>query len=283
MIATETQPLVSTAWLAEHADDPDVVVLQVDGEASRYFDGHVPGALLVCWLDDLHAPVERGYLAPPAMAALLGALGISRDTHVVMLGDSFNTYAACAYWLFRYHGHQRLSLVDGGTRAWAAEGRPFVQEPDLPRAQVEYPVPTVDPSVRATRDDILDRFVGGRPGTTLLDCRTPADYEGRGATGVDLPVERHRVPGHVPGARNLNSIDTLDPDTHRFLPRDVLERMFAERGVNEDVEVALYCRLAERSSLLWFALHEILGHRAARNYDGGWAEYGSLMDVPVEL
>ena len=283
MIRTGAAPLVSSAWLAEHATDPDVVVLQVDGEASRYFEAHVPGALLVSWLDDLHAPVERGYLAPANMAALLGGLGISRDTHVVVLGDSFNAYAACAYWLLRYHGHPRLSLVDGGTRAWAAAGRPFVEEPDLPGPEVEYPVPTVDPTVRATRDDILDRFVGGSPGTCLLDCRTPADYEGRGATGVDLPVERHRVPGHVPGAVNLNSIDTLDPDTHRFLPREVLESMFTERGVREGVEVALYCRLAERSSLLWFALHEILGHPTARNYDGGWAEYGSLMDVPVEL
>jgi len=282
MTANEAPPLVSTDWLARHGSDPDVVVLQVDAEASRYFEGHVPGALLVDWLDDLHAQVRRGYLDPEEMAALLGGLGVSIDTHVVLLGDSHNTYAACAYWLLRYHGHPRLSLVDGGTRAWALEGRPFVQEPDLPRATARYPVPTLDPTVRATRDDILDRFVGEQAHTALLDCRTPLEYEGRGARGVDLPVERHRVPGHVPGARNLDSVDVLDPDTHRFLPADVLRGMFAQRGVREDVEVALYCRLAERSSLLWFALHEILGHRAARNYDGGWAEYGSLMDVPVE-
>ena len=99
---------------------------------------------------------------------------------------------------------------------------------------------------------------------------------------MDLPVERHRVPGHMPGARNLDSFEVLDPDTHRFLAPPVLASLFDDRGVRPGTEVALYCRLAERSSLLWFALHEILGHRLARNYDGGWVEYGSLVDVPVE-
>jgi thiosulfate/3-mercaptopyruvate sulfurtransferase len=282
MTRTDPPPLVSTGWLAEHAADPDVVVLQVDEEAARYYQGHVPGALLLSWLDDLHAPVRRGYLDADAFADLLGRLGVTPGSHVVVLGDAHNTYAACAFWLLRYYGHRRVSLVDGGTRAWIAEGRPLSQDDDVPPAPVTYPVPTVDPDVRATRDDILERFVGEHPGTALLDCRTPVEYEGRGASGVDLPVERHRVPGHVPGARNLNSVDVLERETHRFLPVDVLEGMFAERGVRDDVEVALYCRLAERSSLLWFALHELLGHRRARNYDGGWAEYGSLMDVPVE-
>jgi thiosulfate/3-mercaptopyruvate sulfurtransferase len=90
------------------------------------------------------------------------------------------------------------------------------------------------------------------------------------------------VPGHMPGARNLDSVDVLEPDTHRFRPVEELRGMFRERGVEPGTEVALYCRLAERSSLLWFALHEIVGHDRARNYDGGWAEYGSLIDVPVE-
>ena len=273
--------LVSTDWLAAHVDDPDVVVLQVDGEAARYYEHHVPGALPLDWLDDLHAPVRRGFVTAAGLAGLLGGLGISRETHVVVLGDTYNTYAANAFWVLRYYGHPRLSLLDGGTRAWSAEGRPCSS--DVPTTQpTDYPVPEPDPTVRATRDDILGRFLGGGEGTALLDCRTPVEYDGREARGVDLPVERHRVPGHMPGARNLDSVEVLDPETHRFLDREVLASMFAERGVRPETEVALYCRLAERSSLLWFALHEILGHRSARNYDGGWAEYGSLMDVPVE-
>ncbi len=276
-----TQPLVSTQWLAEHAGDPGVVVLEVDGEAARYYEDHVPGALPLDWLDDLHTPVRRGFVGPSELAALLGRLGADAGTHVVVLGDAHNTYAANAYWLLRYYGHRALSLVDGGRRAWDVEGRPLSTEVPTPTAAT-YPVPTPDPTVRATRDDILQRFVTAHPGTAVLDCRTQVEYEGHSARGVDLPVERHRVPGHMPGARNLDSVQVLDPQTHRFLPPDTLRQMFADRGVEDGTEVALYCRLAERSSLLWFALHEILGHRLALNYDGGWAEYGSLMDVPVE-
>lgn len=48
-----------------------------------------------------------------------------------------------------------------------------------------------------------------------------------------------------------------------------------------DADVSVYCRVSERSALLWFALHELLGHERVRLYDGGWAEYGSLVDSPV--
>lgn len=277
-------PLVSTAWLAEHAAAPGVLALEVNGEAARYYDGHVPGTLPLDWLDDLHAPTRRGFLQPPGLAELLGSLGVSSSTHVVLLGDAYNSYAASTYWLLYHHGHRNLSLVDGGRQAWEAEGRPLSTHIPVP-VPVHYPVPTPDQSdrsVRATREDILTRFVTGDPGTAVLDCRNVDAYEGHGARGVDLPVEQHRVQGRMPGSENFDSTDAIDPVSHRFLPPEDLKAMFALRGVGPGTDVALYCRLADRSALLWFALHEIVGHRQARVYDGGWTEYGSLVDVPVE-
>jgi 3-mercaptopyruvate sulfurtransferase SseA len=38
----------------------------------------------------------------------------------------------------------------------------------------------------------------------------------------------------------------------------------------------------ERSSHSWFVLHELLGYKRVRNYDGSWTEYGSLIGVPIE-
>ncbi len=144
-------------------------------------------------------------------------------------------------------------------------------------------MPEPDPSIRATRDDVLTRFVGAPQGRVLLDCRSPEEFAGTPEHRLDLPLERHRVPGHVPGACNLPSTRLFAADgTLRPLPE--LRRLFAERGVEIGgaQEVALYCRVAERSSLLWFVLHELLEHPLVRNYDGGWAEYGSLIHVPVE-
>jgi thiosulfate/3-mercaptopyruvate sulfurtransferase len=273
-------PLVSTAWVAAHAAAPDVVVLDVGEDAADYYRGHVPGARPVAWLDDLHHRVRRGPADAPALEALLSRLGVSTHDHVVLYGGGHNAYASHAYWLLRYHRHRRLSLMDGGRSAWEQEGRPLDSEQVDP-APGHYRAGPADPTVRAGREDILSRFVGGSPGTALIDCRTPAEYDGLAPRGVDLPVDRHRVPGHMPGAHNVDAVTVLDPRTHRFLPAPTLRGIFAASGVSPAVEVATYCRLAERSSLLWFALHELLGYRHVRNYDGGWTEYGSLLDVPV--
>lgn len=275
-----TPPLVSAEWVAAHVDDPGVVLLEVSEEAARYYAGHIPRARPIDWLDDLHHPVHRGFVDPLQLGALLSSLGATNDSHLVLYGDARNAFAASAFWLLRYYRHRRLSLLDGGWTAW--------RQLDLPTSTDTPPVPPgsfvpgePDRGVRATRDDMIRRVVGTPPGTAIIDCRSSGEYQGTGARGVDLPVERHRVPGHIPGAAHLDAFDLLDPRTDRFLPIPELQERFDSRGATPEVEVALYCRIADRSSLLWFALHELLGHPRVRNYDGGWTEYGSLIDVPV--
>lgn len=127
---------------------------------------------------------------------------------------------------------------------------------------------------------MLSRYVDPAPGILVVDCRPPAEFVGRAVHPVDISVDRHRVSGHIPGARNLPWERLLDGDG-RLHPPDRLRRLFADVGLTPDADVVVYCRVAEHSALLWYALHEVLGHRPARLYDGGWTEYGSLLDVPV--
>src|SRR3712207_9047217 len=104
-----TPRLVSADWVADHLDDPEVVLLEVGEEASRYYVGHIPGARSVDWIDDLRHPIRRGFIDRTDLSSLLASLGVNTDSHVVLYGDAHNTFAAAAYWLLRYHRHQRLS------------------------------------------------------------------------------------------------------------------------------------------------------------------------------
>jgi thiosulfate/3-mercaptopyruvate sulfurtransferase len=225
--------------------------------------------------------VRRGPVSLAHFEELLVDKGIDRSTHVVLYGTGTGAFAAHAYWLFRYYRHPRVSLLDGGLRAWTRAGGALDTAVPTMRAAGEYRSPGSDPRLRVGRDEMVTHYATAPAGAVVLDCRTPVEYAGRHRHPVDLNVEHHRVGGHVPGSRNLPSELVLDEDCS-FRPEADLRALFAAHGVRTDSDVVVYCRVAERSSLLWFALHELLGHPRVRHYDGGWAEYGSLLDVPVE-
>lgn len=273
-------PLVDVTWLAEHAADDAVTLLQVDADSSSYYAGHLPGALPLDWYDELHETVRRGPVSQPHFEQLMQRKGIAPDTHVVLCGPGDSAFAAHAYWLLRYYRHERVSLLDGGQAAWTGAGLPLDQDEPQPSTVGRYVGRGRDFSVRATRNDVLRRYVGAPGRTLVLDCRTPAEYEGHSRNPMDLALEQHRVRGHIPGAVNLPSSDLLDEQlSFREVPQ--LRELLEGRGLQPDADVVVYCRVAERSSLLWFAMHELLQHPMVRHYDGGWSEYGSLMDVSV--
>ena len=278
----DAEPLVDAEWLAEHRTDPGIVVLQVEVDSSTYYAAHLPGAVPLDWHDELHEPVRRGPVSQARFEELMRRKGIGVDDHVVFCGTGNSSHAAHAYWVFRYYQHRRLSLLDGGLQAWTAAGGGLDDAaPPAALGTRGYRGPGPDPSVRVQRVEMVDHYAAAPAGAVVLDCRTPAEYAGNYRHPLDLGIEHHRVGGHVPGARSLPSEELLAEDG-RFHPVPELQELFGQRGVREDLEVVVYCRVAERSSLLWFGLHELLGHPGVRHYDGGWAEYGSLLDVPVE-
>lgn len=275
-------PVVTGAWLQEHLDDPDVAVVQVVEDADRLEEGHLPGAVRLHWIEDLQHPVRRTFVAPDAFAALMEARGIAATSHVVVCAGVRNPLAASVYWCFAYYGHPRLSLLDGGRSAWRAEGRPLAPQPSSAPPRSGYPVPAGRPEILVTRDEVLERVVEGRSGSRLVDCRSPQEYAGQPVQAYDLPVARHRVSGHVPGAVNLPAEELLDPVTGRLRGEAELRGLCREHGLSPSDSLVVYCGVTDRSALVWFTLHEVLGWPDVRCYYGAWAEYGSLADVPVE-
>jgi thiosulfate/3-mercaptopyruvate sulfurtransferase len=272
--------LVTTDWLADHLDDPDLVLLEVDEQPLVYRRGHIQGAHAVDWRTELRDPVTRDLPTPEAMRELFARIGLtSSSAFVVLYGDKNNWHAAFGYWLLRLYGIENLALLDGGRQLWLTQQRPMVTEiPDAAPAD-EPTTPAASAELRASWWDVLE---AARAGHTLVDVRTPAEYQGQIATEPGYLEERAQRAGHIPTAVNVPWDEATDPDG-RFRPLEQLRARYGEAGVSADQPTIAYCRIGERSAHTWFVLHELLGHPDVRNYDGSWTEWGSMIGMPIAI
>jgi thiosulfate/3-mercaptopyruvate sulfurtransferase len=273
--------LVDGEWLAGRLHDPTVVLLEVDERPLIYRAGHIPGAHCVNWHTELQDPINRDIPDGPAIQALWTRLGITSDTTVVFYGDKNNWYAAFAFWVFRLYGLEDLRLLDGGRQAWISEGRPTDRErpSQPPRLSSVIAVPALDPRFRADLAAVRHAL---EVGEQLLDVRTAAEYRGDLITLPGWPGEGAQRGGHIPGAHHVPWEISIGFDG-KLLPEDELRDRLDASGVDLDRPAITYCRIGERSAHTWFVLSEILGIEA-RNYDGSWAEWGSMIGTtPVAV
>lgn len=271
--------LVSTEWVAEHLDDPNVVIVESDEDVLLYNTGHVPGAIKIDWVADLNDPLVRDYLTAEPFATLAGQKGITPQKTVVFYGDNFNWWAAYALWVFSLFGHKDLRLLDGGRAKWVAEGRPLTTDVPKPQA-AEYPVPTRDDrKIRAFMGDVLPHSQSQKP---LIDVRSPEEFRGERLHMPDYPNEGALRGGHIPGAKNVPWKKAANED-NTFKTADELKALYqGDVGLSPSDDVIAYCRIGERSSHTWFVLTYLLGFGKVRNYDGSWTEYGNAVKVPIE-
>ena len=273
------EKLVSTEWLAEHLDDPDLVVVESDEDVLLYHTGHIPGAIKIDWVADLNDQLMRDYLDAEGFASLMEKHGIGPETTVVFYGDNFNWWAAYALWVFALFGHADTRLLDGGRAKWIAEGRDLSTE-DVSRPTSRYPVPTrEDRSIRAFLADVLPHSKDRLP---LIDVRSPEEFRGERLHMPDYPNEGAVRGGHIPGARNIPWKRAANED-NTFKSLEDLEALYqGEAALKPGDDVIAYCRIGERSSHTWFVLTHLLGFDQVRNYDGSWTEYGNAVRVPIE-
>jgi thiosulfate/3-mercaptopyruvate sulfurtransferase len=271
--------LVTSSWLAEHLNDPGVVVVESDEDVLLYDTGHIPGAVKVDWHLDLNDPITRDYVDGKGFAELMSRAGIARDSTVVFYGDNFNWWAAYALWVFTLFGHPDVRLLNGGRMKWIAEGRPMTTEVPS-RAPTEYPVvERQDAPIRAFRDDVMSHLQ--RRGR-LVDVRSPGEFSGELLHMPDYPQEGALRGGHIPGAASIPWRRAANDDGTFKSPEELRNLYATEQGLAPDDDVVVYCRIGERSSHTWFVLHYLLGYPRVRNYDGSWTEWGNLVRAPIE-
>ena len=287
MAQTETQTptdtmdsLVSTEWLSQHLDDPDLVVFDCsvfqedpeDGDfhnvsgRANYETGHIPGAGFADLTTDLTDPegVEFAVPTPEKFCAAMGALGVGDKSRVVLYDENMSFWAARVWWMLRWAGFDRAALLDGGLGAWKAEGRPLSTEEPTRSANTLTPAPR--PELIADRDDVLAAI--DDPDTLIIDTLPEAMYQGQ------MPM--YGRPGHIPTAINTCAMD-LEDETGHFRPLDEL----AEICVGErDARAITYCGGGIMASANAFAMTR-LGFTDVAVYTASLQEWAADPSNPM--
>ena len=269
-------PLVSTDWLAQNLDNPQVRVIEVSVNPGLYERAHVPGAVNFSWHNDLNDKVRRDIVSQQGFEALLSKSGVTPDTTVVLYGDTNNWFAAWGAWVFDIYGVKNVKLLDGGRKKWEAENRPLNNRaPEY--ASTTYRVSEVNVNLRARLSDAL-AAAEGKSGAKLVDIRSADEYSGKIFAPAGVPELTVRA-GHIPGAANVPWGQAVKEDGSFKSPEE-LKKLYASVGIDGSKPIITYCRIGERSSHTWFALSKILGYQV-KNYDGSWTEYGNAVGVPI--
>jgi thiosulfate/3-mercaptopyruvate sulfurtransferase len=268
--------LVTAQWAEDNLETPGVVFVEVDEDTSAYETGHIPGAVRIDWKNELQDPVRRDFVDRAGFEKLLSGKGIANDDTVILYGGNNNWFAAYAYWYFKLYGHEAVKLLDGGRKKWELDGRPLSQDV-VKRDETTFTAQEQNLKLRAFRDEVVDA-IGSK---NLVDVRSPDEFTGKLLAPAHLPQESAQRPGHVPSAINVPWAKAANEDG-TFKSDDELREIYKDAGIDESIATIAYCRIGERSSHTWFALHELLGYEDVKNYDGSWTEYGSLVGVPVE-
>ena len=274
--------VVTTEWLAAKLGTPGLRV--VDGSwylpgsgrdaAAEYAAGHIPGALFfdIDASSDPSTPLPHMLPTAERFAERMAGLGLSDSGHIVVYdGSGLNLSAPRVWWTFRTFGHDRVSVLDGGTGKWRREHRPLEQGiVTLPPGRF-----TARPDRAAVRDLASVRANIHQRGEQLVDTRSAGRF-----AGLEPEPRPGLRGGHVPGSVNLPFTDLVRPDG-TMLPPEELRRRLVEAGIDLSRPVVATCGSGTSACALVLSLH-LIGYTQTAVYDGAWAEWGGRADTPVE-
>ena len=272
--------LTDTETIAKNLGSNSIKLVEVDYDPENaYRQGHIQNASLIWWKRDINDPVTRDIVSKSQFEELMSRNGITTDSEVVLYGDFNNWFAAFVFWIFKYYGHEKVKIMNGGRKKWEMEKRPYTkEEPQIQKTKYVSQPP--NEGVRAYLFDVRRSL--DRQDTVLVDVRSPKEFSGEITAPPEYPMEHAQRGGHIPRANNIPWATAVNDIDGTFKTVEELKKNYETKGVTPDKDVICYCRIGERSSHSWFVLKYLLGYPQVRNYDGSWTEWGNMIGNPIE-
>lgn len=281
MASVEGNALVSTSWLAEHLNAPDIRVVDATyalptlnrNPRAEYEEAHIPGAVFFDIDDVADEASDLPHMVPDAVkfSSRVRKLGLGDGVRIVVYDNNRFSASARAWWMFRMFGHDDVAVLDGGLGKWRADGHPVDDEPVTPTER----------HFTARQNNLLYRDLDQirahvvNPTDQLVDARSGGRFRGE-----EIEPRPGMRAGHIPHSLNVPFTDLIAPDG-TFLPLDVLGQRFAEAGVDPRKPIATTCGSGVTACTLALALYQ-LGLPDVAVYDGSWTEWGGRADTPIE-
>ena len=282
-VAAAAPRVVTTGWLDRNLETPGVVVIDVRSEANYNF-AHIPGAVnypYAGW-EPLHPERQCQLMPTPGQfTQMMQSLGINSSSHVIIYDhgntESDATKGGSAVWIMESMGHDQVSYLDGGFTKWTFEGRIVDKKKPAPRPGNF--VARLDASKVASMQEVTANLKTRE--WVLVDDRSADQYFG---TTKRPDAKRY---GHLPGALCFpaafmtNAGPNQSPATLKSTRE--LAAMAAGVGIPPDrgTRIITYCNSGQQAGMAYFVLHDLLGYRNVKVYDGSILEYSAVEGLPL--
>ena len=282
--AFAAEPLVDTGWVKASLGKPGIVLLDVTSNPGAYAKGHIPGAVYTHYKKDKwrvdgkrNGRKVAGILPPVAdLEKLIGRLGIGNGDHVVIVANGSGATemgtATRLYWTFKVLGHDEVSILNGGMRAWVkVKANPLETAAAKPAAKTFKA--DFQEDLVATTEEVQAAL---KKGTTIIDSRPTEQYLGLNKSG------KVRAYGAIPGAVSVPAIYTTVNGGGMFRDGEAMTKLYAMSSAPTDGEAITLCNTGHWASIGWFVNSEILGNLKTSMYDGSMAEWTTDDNAPME-
>jgi len=285
-------PLVETQWLEENQGH--VTILEVRADTKSFtgqpvfekdphsgkekltkVGGHIPKSLLVDYKQVRQdRPVDGKmvkFLIPekPVFEKLMQSSGLNKNNAVIIVSKGENnhdmTMATRLYWELKYFGQDNMAILNGGMAQWIIDGRKVSSKPSKP-ATGNWVATAERKDLLATSEDVANAIKDGK--TQLLDTRSVSQYMGMWKKPTLTTA------GHIPGAKVFpNELLTGPAAPNKFFPADEMKKLTAELGLKSAANTITYCNTGHLASGSWFVMHELMGNKNVKVYDGSMHEW----------